>query len=164
MSALDQKITSMDVWHVQLPVKTRRDHGIGTVADKIDVVIVRLTAESGQYGFGEGSPWAVFTGTAEAAFAALDRYLRPVFEAADPADLPTIMARADRVLMGHPEAKAALETALLDLAGHQRGVPVWQLLGGRYRTEIPLSVSVADPVRATLRLPSRTCLMICSAI
>ena len=28
MSVLDQKITAMDVWHCQLPVKTRRDHGI----------------------------------------------------------------------------------------------------------------------------------------
>jgi muconate cycloisomerase len=139
------RIIKAEVFLLPLEVRAVRAHGIGEVSGAIDTVLLRLEAEDGTVGWGEAAPWAVFTGTAEAAFAALDRYLRPVFEDADPADLPAIMARADRVLTGHPEAKAALETALLDLAGHQRGVPVWQLLGGRYRAEIPLSVSVADP-------------------
>lgn len=142
---LSQKITAMDVWHVQLPVKTRRDHGIGTVADSIDVVILRLTAESGETGFGEASPWAVFTGTAEGNFAALDRYLRPLIVGRTIAESQSIMCDAQKAVVHCGEAKAALETALLDLKGRVLGVPVYELLGGSVRNSIPLSVSLANP-------------------
>lgn len=145
MSVLDQKIIAMDVWHAQLPVKTRRDHGIGTVSDKIDVVIVRLTAESGECGFGEASPWSVFTGTAESNFAALHRYIRPLVIGRTLRDVQSIMTDAHHVVVHCGEAKAALETALLDLKGRLLNVPVYELLGGRVRDAIPLSVSLANP-------------------
>jgi muconate cycloisomerase len=35
--------------------------------------------------------------------------------------------------------------ALLDIAGKRLGAPVAQLLGGYYRSEVPLSVSIANP-------------------
>ncbi len=145
MSVLDQKITAMDVWHAQLPVRTRRDHGIGTVADRIDVVIVRLTSESGVQGYGEGSPWAVFTGTAEANFAALDRYMRPLIVGRSIGQMQQIMLDVERAVVHCGEARAALETALLDMKGRLLGVPVYELLGGAVRKTIPLSVSLANP-------------------
>ncbi|MEM9059463.1 MAG: enolase C-terminal domain-like protein [Pseudomonadota bacterium] len=138
-------ISKMEVFLLPLSVRAVRAHGIGEVAGSIDTVLLRVEAEDGHIGWGEAAPWAVFTGTAEAAVAALDRYLRPLVIGAEPSEIAGIMDRADRVLTGHPEAKAALETALLDLVGRQRGVPVWALLGGRCRDQIPLSVSVADP-------------------
>ena len=138
-------VARMAVHHLRLPVRRPRDHGIGTVADAVEVVLVRLETAGGLVGWGEASPWAVFTGTAEAAAAALDRYLRPLAIGADPRELSGIMARADKVLVGHREAKAALETALLDLLGRASGLPVHALLGGACRDRIPLSVSLADP-------------------
>ncbi len=138
-------ICRMEVFLVPLSVRAVRAHGIGEVAGEIDTVLLRLEAEDGQVGWGEAAPWAPFTGTAEAAFGALEHHLRPGILGADPRLVPQIMARADDVLTAHPEAKAALETALLDLVGRQTGAPVWQLLGGRFRETIPLSVSVADP-------------------
>jgi muconate cycloisomerase len=145
MTVLDQKIVAMDVWHCQLPVKTRRDHGIGTVSDLIDVVIVRLTSESGETGYGEASPWSVFTGTAEASFAALDRYIRPLVVGRTLKEVQSIMTAAAHIVVHCGEAKAALETALLDLKGRLLGVPVYELLGGAVRDTIPLSVSLANP-------------------
>ena len=138
-------ITKAEVFILPLAVRAVRAHGIGEVAGTVDTVLLRLETQSGHVGWGEGAPWAVFTGTAEACFAALDAHLRPHILGADPARLPQIMTTADRVLTGHPEAKAALETALLDLVGQARDLPVWQLLGGKCRDTIPLSVSVADP-------------------
>lgn len=145
MTVLDQKIVAMDVWHCQLPVKTRRDHGIGTVADLIDVVIVRVTGESGEVGYGEASPWSVFTGTAEASFAALDRYIRPLVVGRTMKEVQSIMTAAEHIVVHCGEAKAALETALLDLKGRLLGVPIYELLGGAVRESIPLSVSLANP-------------------
>lgn len=145
MKNLDETIVALDVWHLSLPVASRRDHGIGTVEGAVEVVIVRLTAEGGATGYGEAAPWSVFTGTPEAAYAALDRYMRPFVVGARVGDISGIMARAERAVAFSSDAKAGLEAALLDLAGNIAGVPAHALLGGRCRDEIPLSVSLADP-------------------
>ncbi len=142
---LAQTITGYDLWHLALRVVSRRDHGIGSVAGECEVVVLRLTAEGGPQGFGEASPWAVFTGSPEASFAALDRYIRPLVLGRRVGDRAAIMADAARAVAHCTEAKGALETALLDLAGRVAGVPVWALLGGKCRDAIPLSVSLANP-------------------
>ncbi|MGI9356543.1 MAG: enolase C-terminal domain-like protein [Rhizobiaceae bacterium] len=145
VAALDETIVAMDVWHVALPVNSRRDHGIGTVSDTIECVIVRLTSECGETGFGEASPWSVFTGTPEASFAALDRYFRPLVIGARLGDFEKTMASARRIVVHCTEAKAALEGAWIDLTGKLLNKPVWDLLGEQCRTEVPLSVSLANP-------------------
>lgn len=145
MGPLGDAVGRIQVWHVALPVRRPRDHGSGLVSGKIEVVIMRLETEAGSDGWGEASPWAVFTGTAEASIAALSRYLAPAVLGRPVGDVAAIMADADRALVGHPEAKAALETALLDCIGRKTSMPVWALLGGRARQRIPLSVSLADP-------------------
>lgn len=138
-------VARMTVSTIRLPVTARRSHGIGDVADSIDNVVLRLETGDGLVGWGEAAPWALFTGTAEANAAALDRYLRPLIVGSDPRRISETMARADTAVVGHPEAKAALETALLDILGKASGLPVAELLGGRCRDSIPLSVSLADP-------------------
>ncbi|MCV6547993.1 MAG: cycloisomerase [Cohaesibacter sp.] len=143
--SVDQKITAMDVWHLQLPVNARRDHGIGSVEHIIDIVVVGLTAEGGERGYGEASSWSVFTGSAEASFAALDRYIRPLVVGRSIGERAAIMADAAYAVAHCTEAKAALDTALLDLQGRISALPVWALLGGKCRDTIPLSCSIADP-------------------
>ena len=145
MADLDQKITGFDLWHLALPVTSRRDHGIGTVAGSVEVIVLRLAAEGGEEGFGEASPWVVFTGSPEASFAALDRYLRPLVVDRPVGEMAAIMEDARTAVAHATEAKAALESALLDLNGRIAGLPVWALLGGKARGAIPLSCSIADP-------------------
>ncbi len=145
LTELYQTITGFDVWHLSLPVTSRRDHGIGRVENACEIILLRLTAEGGAVGWGEASPWSVFTGTPEASLAALDRYLRPLVVGRRVADRPAIMEAARHAVAHASEAKAALDTALLDLAGHIAGQPVWALLGGKCRDRIPLSVSIANP-------------------
>ncbi|WP_333908213.1 enolase C-terminal domain-like protein [Thalassococcus lentus] len=145
MTELNQTIAEMAVWHLSLPVVSRRDHGIGTVAGSCEIVVLRLTAEDGTVGWGEASPWSVFTGSPEASFAALDRYIRPHVVGRRLSDRAAMMQDAARCVAHCTEAKAALETALLDLTGRITNQPVWSLLGGQCRSTIPLSVSIANP-------------------
>jgi muconate cycloisomerase len=145
MSAWDQTITGMDLWHLALPVNARRDHGIGSVEHAVGIVVLRLSTEGGLEGWGEASPWVVFTGSAEATLAALDRYIRPLVVGRKLSDRARIMADAQYAVAHCTEAKAALETALLDLMGKAASLPVSELLGGTYRARIPLSCSIADP-------------------
>ncbi len=140
-----QTITGYELWHLSLPVSSARDHGIGRVEGACEIVVLKLTAEGGSVGFGEASPWSVFTGTPEASFAALDRYIRPLVIGRRVGDRAAIMADASRVVSHCTEAKAALETALLDLAGQITNQPVWAILGGKCRDSIPLSCSIANP-------------------
>lgn len=138
-------ITHMAVFLAELKVKTPRHHGVGSVEGGIDNVFVKITDREGRTGWGEASPWPVFTGTAEAAAGALDTHFRPFVIGSKAADHARIMAKADKAVARSPEAKAALEMALLDLYGKQVGLPVAELLGGRVRDDIPLSISIADP-------------------
>ena len=48
----------------------------------------------------------------------------------------------DREIKLNPFTKAAVEMALWDLAGKAAGVPVYQLLGGQVRDEIPIKMVV----------------------
>lgn len=142
---LNQTITGFETWHLALPVTSTRDHGIGRVEGTCEIVVLALTAEGGETGWGEASPWAVFTGSPEASLAALNRYIKPHVLGRRLSDRAAILQDAARAVAHCTEAKAALETALLDLSGRILGTPVHALLGGKSRDTIPLSVSLANP-------------------
>ncbi|TYC48296.1 cycloisomerase [Rhodobacterales bacterium] len=140
----EHKISALKVHRVLIPAKAVHSHGSGDVSG-IDAVLLELTTDTGLTGWGEASPWPVFTGTSEANVAALHVYFRPFLIGADPVQVEVLMNRADKVLVGNPEAKAALETALLDLTGQISGLSICELVGGRFRDEIPMSFSIANP-------------------
>jgi len=130
---------------IESPIKMTRLQGVGNVKGTVKRVLLELTASDGTVGWGEAAPWEVFTGTPEAAFAAIDVYLRPLLIARPIRRIRETMALLDKALVGHAEAKVAVETALFDILGKQTGLSVADLLGGRVRDTIPLSFSIADP-------------------
>ncbi len=138
------RIDRFRVHVLSVPAKVVHSHGSGDVTG-INVALLELGTNSGLTGWGEASPWPVFTGTIEASVAALHRYFGPRLHGKDPVQVDVHMAEADRMLVGHSEAKAAMECALLDLTGQTAGLPIAELVGGRHRECIPLSFSVANP-------------------
>ncbi|MXP61894.1 cycloisomerase [Roseomonas sp. M0104] len=138
-------IDRMRVFLVESPIRMARAQGVGAVKGSVRRVLLELTTRDGIIGWGEAAPWEVFTGTPEGAFAALDRYLRPLILGADARRLRSLTAAMDRTLVSHPESKVAVEMALLDILGKSTGLSVADLLGGRVRDTIPLSFSIADP-------------------
>lgn len=139
-----QKIEALRVHVVNLPVRAVHSHGSGDVAG-IRSVLLEVVTDGGLTGWGEASPWPVFTGTVEGNAAALHVHLRPYLLGADPVQVEKHLYEADRIVVGCPEAKAALETALLDLTGQMAGLSIAELVGGRHRETVPLSFSVANP-------------------
>lgn len=138
-------IQAMTVYLVSWPLRMKRRHGVGDVEHHMPGVILELTTREGLIGWGEAAPWSVFSGTAEACAQALHVYLRPLVLGTRPESIAGLMRSADRVLVGHAEAKAALEMACMDLIGKRRNLRVADLLGGVFRETIPLSVSIANP-------------------
>lgn len=140
----DHKIQTLRVHRISIPTKAVHSHGSGDVGH-IHVVILEIVTNTGITGWGEASPWPVFTGTAEGNAAALHVHLRPHLIGMDPVQVEKIMNTAEKVVVGHPEAKAALEMALLDITGKITGLSVCELVGGRMRDSMGMSFSVANP-------------------
>ncbi len=86
--AQSHRIHSGRVCIVELPVTEVHSHGSGDVGS-IKTVIVELTTDTGITGWGEASPWPVFTGTAEGNANALSHYFIPAIIGANPFDVET---------------------------------------------------------------------------
>ena len=144
------KISGGEVFLVSLP--TRREH---TWASKMETpigrhAIFRLDTDDGLSGWGEAPAIATWGGpamryygeTPETVRHLLLDYLLPAVEGVDPAEIDAVHARMDKVVKGHPYAKAALDIACHDIAGKAQGVPVHTLLGGPRRDRIELAHSL----------------------
>ncbi|MBL4767802.1 MAG: cycloisomerase, partial [Rhodobacteraceae bacterium] len=140
----DHKIQSIRVHTINIPAKAVHSHGSGDVAG-INSVVLEITTDTGITGWGEASPWPVFTGTAGGNAAALHVHLRPHLIGQDPVLVEKHLNTANKVLVGHNEAKSALESALLDITGKICGLSISELVGGRQRDDIAMSFSVANP-------------------
>jgi muconate cycloisomerase len=140
-----ETISNLRLFLIESPIKMARQQGVGHVKGTVKRVLVELTSSSGIVGWGEAAPWEVFTGTAEAAFAAIDVYLRPVVIGAPIDRIRLLTQKMKKTLVGHGEARLAIETAMFDILGKSSGLSVADLLGGRVRDTIPLSFSIADP-------------------
>lgn len=144
MTRVSDPIIAMRVHVLRMPTLATHAHGIGDVSS-FDTVILELKTSSGITGWGEASPWPVFTGTVEASVAALHVFMRPYLMGADPCLVEKHLAAMDRMVVNCTEAKAAVEMALLDIMGKMSGLSVGDLIGGRCHDAIPLSFSVANP-------------------
>lgn len=145
MTTNELKITSVSLYLVDWPLKMKRQHGVGGIQESFPGAIVKIETDGEITGWGEVGPWSIFTGTAEGNVAAVMNYMKPLLLGADPTRVSLLMSKIDKVIIGHPEGKAAVEMALLDIAGKYLGVSVSQMLGGVYRDRVPLSVTISNP-------------------
>ncbi|WP_339114708.1 enolase C-terminal domain-like protein [Thioclava sp. GXIMD2076] len=141
----DDTIATLNLYLIESPIMMARQQGVGDVKGTVKRVLLRLVSKDGIEGWGEAAPWEVFTGTSEAAFAAIDVYLRELVIGWPLSNIRGLMAAMDRRIIGHGEAKLAIEMAMFDILGKRSGLSVAELLGGRVRDTIPLSFSIADP-------------------
>jgi L-alanine-DL-glutamate epimerase-like enolase superfamily enzyme len=131
---------------VTVPLRGPFHAGHGTVVAR-ELLLVSLRGADGRVGIGEAAPLQSYDGVSVAAVAAALSACRPVLEAADGLPAAAVMARCAEVTL-LPQALAAIDLALWDLAGRRAGEPVWRLLGGPGSAPIPVNWTIAVDDRA----------------
>lgn len=111
-------------------------------------MLVRIRDEEGIEGVGEADPRPHITGeTLESATYAIRNCLARAIQNVDVEQLEQIHFMMDRALELNPSAKSAVDMALYDLLGKRLGVPVYSLIGGRTKDELPINAwcGITDP-------------------
>lgn len=144
------KITALEPMLVALPPR-RPHHWTGlTTALGRGYVLLKVHTDEGLTGLGEapvlkdwGGDYGRYYGESpQTTLAVLRDYLGPAVVGQNPLELERVYELADRSIRGYPYAKAALDVALHDLAAKALGIPVYQLLGGRYRDRVAVAHSI----------------------
>ena len=139
------KIAAIDVFAYDLTyVGGRYVMSGGRVIDRLSSTVVRVRTEDGIDGFGEVCPLgpAYLQGHAGGARAALAELAPPVL-GLRVCDLTQVHAALDRALAGHGYAKSAIDIACWDALGRSVGLPLCDLLGGRFQERFPLYVAIS---------------------
>jgi len=129
------RITEVDPVVVSVPLKIPVRGVHGTIATQRSV-LVRVATADGVDGWGNVDPVGGYSTVSADEVASVIGRLAPALLGADALNAQRALVAMDAVVEGKLEAKAAIEMALLDLAGRALGVPVTTLLGGRVRDEV----------------------------
>lgn len=134
------KITQVGVYQVDLPLYEGSYHWSGGKSVSVfDSTVVRIDTDLGVTGWGEVCPLGPFYLPAFGQGARAGLYeLGPHLLGASPLEPTRLNRRMDAVLKGHPYVKSAVDMACWDILGKAAGLPVCELLGGRFGDDFPL--------------------------
>ena len=152
------KITRVETIPVEVPLKegltTKTAGGEHVVSP---YVVVRVHTDAGLVGLGEATLSPRWSGeTSPGCVAAIEGLIGPAITGQDPIAITALRRTIDGTIRHNPFAKAAVEMALWDIAGKAAGQPVYQLLGGKVKDELPMKMVVgAFPVDQAVALAQR---------
>lgn len=138
------RIDRIEIRHLRLPLVTPFETSLGVMTQK-DAVIVTVYSD-GLLGWGEvaawSDPWYSYE-TVHTSVYVLREYLAPL--ALDAPDLTPPLERTLQRVRGYPMAKAALETAAVDVAAQAEGKSLAAWLGG-HRPTVAVGISLGIDV------------------
>jgi L-alanine-DL-glutamate epimerase-like enolase superfamily enzyme len=140
------KIARILAYRVELPLhETTYKWSGGKSVTIFDSTIVRVETDEGITGHGEVCPLGPFylPAYAEGVRAGL-RELGPHLLGADPRQLGKLNRVMDAGLKGHPYVKSGVDMACWDVLGQAAGLPVCELLGGRYGADVHLYRAISQ--------------------
>jgi L-alanine-DL-glutamate epimerase-like enolase superfamily enzyme len=140
------KIAKISAWQVDLPLKEGRyAWSEGKSVDVFDSTVVAIETDTGIMGVGEVCPLGpvYLPAYAEGVRTGL-KELAPQLIGADPTALNVLNRTMDRLLKGHPYVKSAIDLACWDILGQAAGLPVCELLGGRYGDDFVLYRAISQ--------------------
>ncbi len=153
------RIKSVDLFPIVMPLKavlTLPRGASRTLAEGKQNILVRITDEDGETGWGEAGPsrrWSAET--TQSCYTSLKHYLAPIITGRDIFDIAGLHEAMNQELApgldpGQPVAKAAIDLAVHDLICCKMKIPLQSWLGAkrRDRVEIGRLVSAPTPEKA----------------
>ena len=140
------KITRIAAYQVDLPLREGSYKWSGGKSVEVfDSTIVEVETDSGMTGYGEVCPLGPFylPAYAEGVRAGI-KELAPHLLGSDPRQLDVLNRRMDAALKGHPYVKSGIDMACWDILGQVAGLPVCELLGGRYGQDFVLYRAISQ--------------------
>lgn len=116
----------------------------GQARTAIEMLLVRVDTDAGVTGWGEGFGHRVWPATRTA----LETMVAPLCIGRDPTAIRALMNELMRALHGAGRsgpvlyALSAIDIALWDIAGKRAGLPLYRLLGGSPRSDLPAYASL----------------------
>ncbi|WP_107840862.1 mandelate racemase/muconate lactonizing enzyme family protein [Metasolibacillus meyeri] len=141
------KIEKIELFAIELPLKEPFIISYATYYT-MPSLIVKLTLDNGVIGYGEGIADEHVTGESMyGAFEIIEKILAPRLIGMNPLHMEAIHDVMDRAILAAPTAKAALDIACYDAAAKSLNMPVYDLLGGRFHEEFPIThvLSIQEP-------------------
>lgn len=140
------KITRILAYRTDLPLhETTYKWSGGKSVSVFDSTTVRVETDTGLAGHGEVCPLGPFylPAYAEGVRAGL-RELGPHLIGHDPRQLTKLNRLMDAAFKGHPYVKSGIDIACWDILGQSTGMPVCELLGGRYGEDFHLYRAISQ--------------------
>ncbi len=134
------KIKDVEAFFVKVPTKVKYKMSKGGSRRSYMGTIVRITTDEGLLGYGEvfGTPGWYSAESPDGVLQMINRWFRPLLIKERVFDIERIIYKLDEERMGNNFAKSAVDMALYDLMGKSLGVPVCDLIGGRYHNEFEM--------------------------
>ncbi len=113
-------------------------------------VVTRAQLIDGSVGWGEAQPIKTWGGddagrygeTPKTTITVIHEYLAAALIDVDVRQFEAVHVAMNRTIRGYPYAKAAVEVAIIDAVARSMGLPVYQLLGGRFRDKVAVAHSI----------------------
>ena len=140
------KITSVDTLVLNLPmlIDGPTPMQAGRPRTSVDMLLVRIDTDAGITGWGEAFGHRIVHATR----AAIDTLLGPMCVGRDPSEIHSLGDELQRLLHGVGRngptlyALSGIDIALWDIAGKVAGLPLYRLLGGGPRADLPAYASL----------------------
>ena len=145
------KICRISAYQADLPlVEGPYNWSGGNTVTVFDSTIVRIDTDEGLSGYGEVCPLGPAYLPAYAAGARTGiAEIGPALLGLDPIALGPLNETMDAALKGHPYVKSPIDVACWDILGQAAGLPLCEMLGGRYGDDFVLyrAISQETPER-----------------
>ena len=135
------KITGVRIKRSTTQLKTPFVTSLRRISE-IENILITLTTNSGEYGFGGASPTAAITGDTIGSITAGIEYIVEQLSGMDVGNIEALMEKINNSIVGNTSAKAAVDMAVYDLYGKKYSVPLYKILGG-YRDQLQTDITIS---------------------
>jgi o-succinylbenzoate synthase len=133
-------ITDVEAFFIKVPMKVKYKMSKGGSRRSYMGTIVRITSNEGLTGYGEifATPGWYSAESPNGVIQMINRWFKPLLKKERICDIERIIHKLDEERMGNNFAKSGVDMALYDLMGKSLGVPVCDLIGGRFHNEFEM--------------------------